>query len=168
MPQDIEQLQAQRARLYRELSQIGDLRRGSIAVNYRRCGKPNCACCGAKHPGHGPQYLLMTKVGGQSRAKNLRPGPELKKAEREVANHQRFREVVQQIVEVNEQICRARPVGEPSESPERTSLKKNCGGHPRRSWTRTRPSGLARPSGWPAAWPLGPGGHRNGHPGVDA
>ena len=124
MPEEIGHLEVERARLYRELAQIGDLRRGSIAVNYRRCGKPNCACCHPSHPGHGPQYLLMTKVAGQSRAKNLRPGPELQKVQREVANHQRFRAVVQHIVEVNEQLCQARPVGEPSETPERVSLKK--------------------------------------------
>ena len=110
MPEDLERLEAERARLYRELSEMGDLRRGSIAVNYRRCGKPNCACRLPQHPGHGPQYLLMTKVGGRSRAKNLRAGPELQKVQREVANQQRFRRLVQQIVEINERICEGRPV----------------------------------------------------------
>jgi len=124
VPEDLEQLEAERRRLYGELSQIGDLRRGSIAVNYRRCGKPNCACRRATHPGHGPQYLLMTKVGGRSRAKNLRTGSELQKVRREVANQQRFRQLVQQIVEINERICEGRPVEALEESRERGRSKK--------------------------------------------
>ncbi|MGH3519041.1 MAG: DUF6788 family protein [Haloechinothrix sp.] len=35
----------------------GDFRRGSVIENYRRCGKPNCACAQPDHPGHGPRYL---------------------------------------------------------------------------------------------------------------
>jgi hypothetical protein len=40
----------------------------------------------------------------------LRPGPELDKARREVAEYQRFRDLVGQVTEVNEAICDARPV----------------------------------------------------------
>ena len=123
MPPDVEQLQAERARLYADLAQVGDLRRGSIAANYRRCGKPNCVCCRPEHPGHGPQYLLMTKVEGHSRARNLRPGPELQKIQREVGNHQRFRHLVQQIVAISERICDARPL-EASSHPETETRKK--------------------------------------------
>jgi len=123
MPQELEQLLADRFRLFQELSQIGDLRRGSIAENYRRCGKVNCACREAKHPGHGPQYLLMTKVAGRSQARNLRAGPELEKVRQQVANHQRLRELVQKIVEVNERICELRPV-EPEQASGQGELKK--------------------------------------------
>ena len=40
---------------------------------------------------------------------HLRPGPELEKAEREVAEYQRFRDLVGEVTEVNEAICGARP-----------------------------------------------------------
>ena len=121
---DIEELEVERRRLCGELGEVGDLRRGSIAESYRRCGKPNCACCGAEHPGHGPRYLLMTKVDGRSRAQDVSPGPELTKVRREVANHQRLRQLVQQIVEVNEQICTARPIDGGAQDAERAALKK--------------------------------------------
>ena len=124
MPDTLESLQAQRARLYQELPQIGDLRRGSIAANYRCCGKPGCVCNDDEHPGHGPQYLLMTKVEGRSRAKNLKPGPELQKVQQEVANHQKLRERIRQIIEVNEKICDLRPIGQPVWGPEKLELKK--------------------------------------------
>jgi hypothetical protein len=136
---DIEGLEAERRRLYGELSEIGDLRRGSVAETYRRCGKSTCACGEADHPGHGPRYLLMTKVEGRSRAQDVPAGPELAKVRREVANHQRFRSLVQQIVEVNEALCQIRPM-ETSESSERRALKKKL---PRSSKRRPR----AKPSG---------------------
>jgi hypothetical protein len=128
---DIDRLQQDRARLFRELAEIGDLRRGSIAENYRRCGKPNCCCARSGHRGHGPQYLLMTKVGGKSRARNLKPGAELAKAKVEVGNHLRFRELVQAIVEVSEQISEQRPAAElddravPKKTSRRSSMKKS-------------------------------------------
>jgi len=102
---ELERFELERKQLYQELSQIDDFRRGSISVNYRRCGKPNCACAQPDHPGHGPQYLLTTKVNGKSRAKNIRHGPELEKVEQEIANHQKFRDLVKDVINVNEHIC---------------------------------------------------------------
>jgi hypothetical protein len=40
---------------------------------------------------------------------HLKPGPELEKARREVAEYERFRGLVGQVTEVNEAICQARP-----------------------------------------------------------
>ncbi len=66
----------------------------------------------------------MTKVGGKSVCKNLRSGPELEKTKREVANHLRFRDIISQIVDVNEEICDARPVQQFSSEPEVETQKK--------------------------------------------
>jgi type II secretory pathway component PulM len=41
---------------------------------------------------------------------HLKPGPELEKAQREVAEHQRFAALVEEVSEVSEAICAARPV----------------------------------------------------------
>ena len=51
------ELEAERDRLYTQLAGVGDFRRGSVSENYRRCGKPNCACAAPDHPGHGPRLL---------------------------------------------------------------------------------------------------------------
>jgi hypothetical protein len=40
---------------------------------------------------------------------HLRPGPELEKARREVAEYERFKDLVGQVTEVNEVICTVRP-----------------------------------------------------------
>lgn len=108
--QDITALEEQRSHLYQDLAASGDLRRGSVGYTYRRCGKPNCACADPSHPGHGPRYRLTKSVEGRTQSKQLRPGPELEKAQQEVAHYRRFQGMVEEIVEVNEQICEARPV----------------------------------------------------------
>jgi hypothetical protein len=40
--------------------------------------------------GHGPQYNLTRRIGGKTVNVHLKPGPELEKAEPEVAEHERF------------------------------------------------------------------------------
>jgi hypothetical protein len=106
---ELAELERRRAELYQDLARIGDFRRGSLNEVRRKCGKPNCACAAPGHPGHGPQWNLTRKVEGRTRAVHLRPGPELEKARREVAEYERFRDLVSQVTEVNEAICAARP-----------------------------------------------------------
>jgi hypothetical protein len=108
-PVELAELERRRAELYAELGQVGDFRRGSLNEARRKCGKPNCACAAPGHPGHGPQWNLTRKAGGRTRTVHLRPGPELEKARREVAEYERFRDLVGQVTEVNEAICQVRP-----------------------------------------------------------
>ena len=109
MPETVENLQGKRTRLYRELAALGDFRRGTISVNFRRCGKRNCACAQPGHRGHGPQYLWNATIAGESRARNLRLGPELAKVAREVETYRTFVRLCAELVAVNEQICDRRP-----------------------------------------------------------
>ena len=106
----IDELERQRSHLYQDLAESGDLRRGSVGVTYRRCGRPNCVCADPGHPGHGPRHRLTRSVDGKTQAKQLHPGPELEKVTREVVNYRGFVDLSEQIVQVNEQICEARPV----------------------------------------------------------
>ncbi len=106
---ELAELERRRAELYAELGQVGDFRRGSLNEARRKCGKPNCACAAPGHPGHGPQWNLTRKADGRTRTVHLRPGPELDKARREVAEYERFRDLIGQVTEVNEAICAVRP-----------------------------------------------------------
>lgn len=108
-PDELAELERRRGELYAELGLVGDFRRGSLNEVRRKCGKPNCACAAPDHPGHGPQWNLTRTAGGRTRAVHLKPGPELEKARREVAEYERFRDLVRQVTEVNEAICSARP-----------------------------------------------------------
>jgi hypothetical protein len=103
-------LERKRESLYKQLQETGDFRRGIISVTYRKCGKKNCACAQEGHPGHGPQHLWNTTIKGKSYAKSLKLGPEMEKYLEEIANHQRFVKLCEEIVELNEKICDVRPV----------------------------------------------------------
>lgn len=120
----LETLEARRGDLYEALMGLGDFRRGTISVNYRKCGKPNCACARGEHPGHGPQYLWNATIGGRSRARNVRLGPELEQVGQEVETYRAFVRLCAELVEVNEQICQLRPVRAVVEGKELEALKK--------------------------------------------
>src|SRR5215467_2792347 len=109
LPDDLAGLERRRAELYEQLSQVGDFRRGTLRAVRRKCGRPNCACAQPGHPGHGPQYNLSRSVGGRTVTLHLKPGPELDKITAEVAEYERFRALVGQVTEINEEICQARP-----------------------------------------------------------
>jgi hypothetical protein len=104
------ELEAERDRLYAQLSTAGDFRRGSVSENYRKCGKPNCACAAADHPGHGPRFLWTRTARGRGTVGRQLAAAEVEKARREIARYAEFTAAVEQIVEVNERICEARPV----------------------------------------------------------
>jgi len=134
MADTLEELETRRTALLRALAETGDMRQGSITECYRPCGKSNCACVGPKHPGHGPFYAFTRKVGGKTQTIQLRPGPQLTKLLREVDTYHQFRRKIEDLVEVNEAICRLRPVEETTESPQRQALKKKLPKSSRRRW----------------------------------
>jgi hypothetical protein len=102
-------LEAERERLYEQLSTVGDFRRGSVSENYRRCGKPNCACAQPDHPGHGPRFLWTRTVRGQKTRGRQLAAAEVARVRRELERYAEFASVSEQIVEVNEKICEGRP-----------------------------------------------------------
>ena len=104
------ELEAERDRLYAQLSAVGDFRRGSVSENYRRCGKPNCACAQPGHPGHGPRFLWTRSAGRRKTIGRQLAAAEVEKVRAEVARHGKFAATVERIAEVNEKICEARPV----------------------------------------------------------
>jgi hypothetical protein len=104
------ELEAERYRLYAQLSMVGDFRRGSVSENYRKCGKPNCACANPDHPGHGPRFLWTRSAGRRKTIGRQLAAAEVEKVRREVARHAEFTATVEQIAEVNEMICEVRPV----------------------------------------------------------
>jgi hypothetical protein len=111
MPQpSLPELVAERDRLYALLAALGDFRRGSVSENYRRCGRPNCACAAPDHPGHGPRFLWTRSAGRRKTVGRQLAAGEVAKVRREVARNAEFTAAVEQIIEVNERICEVRPV----------------------------------------------------------
>src|SRR5438046_10744270 len=107
--QPLRDLELRRKDLFRQIENLGDFRRGTISVNYRKCGKSNCACARKGHPGHGPQYLWNVSIGGKTQARHLPLGPELEKMEKEVERYQAFVRLSHALGETNEQNCALRP-----------------------------------------------------------
>ena len=124
MAETISELEARRRQLFQELEELGDFRPGMISSNYRKCGKKNCVCAQPGHQGHGPQYLWNTTQNNRSRSQVLRLGPELEKVENEIANYRRFGALCNELVAVNEQLCRLRPIPEIKDERELARLKK--------------------------------------------
>ena len=103
------ELEARRDWLYAQLAAVGDFRRGSVSENYRKCGKPNCACARPDHLGHGPRFLWTRTARGRGTVGRQLAAGEVEKVRREVGRHARFAAICEQIAEVNEEICEARP-----------------------------------------------------------
>ena len=141
MGESLEELEGRRAAVLKQMEEIGDMRRGSIAERYRQCGKHPCCCEQADHPGHGAYYTLTVKAEGTTVTRHLAAGADLAKVEREIAAFRRFQDLVPELVGVNEEICDARPVGDRGEeSSERRALKKKLPRSSRRK-RRAKPSG---------------------------
>ena len=124
MPESLTELEGRREELYAKMRALGDFRRGSISVNYRKCGKPNCQCAQEEHPGHGPRYLWSTTIKGKSYTRNIHLGPEMKKYDDEIARYHGFINLCEEVLEVNERICDLRPIVFPQDKTELEELKK--------------------------------------------
>lgn len=112
MSDSLPELETQRSTIQRQISRLGDMRAGSITTTGGRCGNPRWHCHEKDDPGHGPFYRLTRKVDGKTVTETFSTAAALRKTQNEVAEYHRFRELSRDLLEVNEQICRARPVEE--------------------------------------------------------
>jgi hypothetical protein len=124
MSDSLADLETRRATVQQQIAQLGDMRSGSITETGGRCGNPNCHCHQAGDHGHGPYYRLTRKVNGKTVTQTFSSPASLAKAKREVAECQRFRELGDQLLEVNEQICALRPVAETVPIPQEKKTPK--------------------------------------------
>ncbi len=129
MPDSLPALEIRRAAIQQQIALLGDMRSGSITTTGGRCGNARCHCREKDDPGHGPFYRLTRKVDGKTVTETFSLPAALRKAQKEVAEYHRFRELSRDLLEINEKICRARPVAD-TLTPEE---KKR----PRRSRTRS-------------------------------
>ncbi len=123
MSDSLQELEKRRANLLRQIAQLDDFRPGSITTTQGRCGNPNCHCHRPDEPGHGPNPRLTYKVDGKTVTESFTTPAAQRKAEREVNGFREFQELSRAFVEVNSQICRARPI-EDSLSPQEKKRQK--------------------------------------------
>ena len=96
--------------------------------------KPTCHCAKPDDPGHGPHPQLTQKINGKTATQNLPSPAAVRKAETEISEYRKFRDLVKELVETNRKICRLRPV-EQTEQPEQTTQEKK---RPRQSTKKLR------------------------------
>ena len=130
MADSLAALEQQRSSILSQILELGDFRSGSMTAINGRCGKPNCHCHRPNQPGHGPNFRLTRKINGKTVSESFSSAAELHKAQREVEAFHRFRQLSQVLLEVNERICRARPVGD-TLSPEEKKRPKRSTKRPR-------------------------------------
>src|SRR6202162_2281495 len=124
MPRSLAQLEQEKRDLLRTLSELGDLRPGSITGIVRRCGKPTCHCAQPDDPGHGPTLRLTYKVQGKTISEALPTPAAVRKAEQEIDEFRKYQELSRTFVEINEKICRLRPVAEEPPSAQEKKRRK--------------------------------------------
>jgi hypothetical protein len=123
LPVSLVELEQRRSSVLSQILQLGDFRSGSVTPISGRCGKPNCRCHQPGQPGHGPNIRLTRKVNGKTVSESFSSAAELSKVKREVEAFHRFRQLCQELLQVNEKICRARPA-EDTISPEEKKRRK--------------------------------------------
>jgi hypothetical protein len=127
MPDSLIELENSRTAVQSQIARLGDMRFGSITATGGRCGNPNCHCHRAGDPGHGPYLRLTRKVNGRSVTETFPSPASLAKAQREVAECQRFRELGDELLAVNERICELRPVEESASAAHEKERPKRSG-----------------------------------------
>lgn len=126
MPASLAAFEQERSGILSQILELGDFRSGSITAIQGRCGKPNCRCHQPNQPGHGPNYRLTRKVKGKTVSESFSSAAELRKAQREVETFHRFRQLSQELLEVNEKICRARPADDTLSPEEKKRPKRSA------------------------------------------
>ncbi len=124
MRETLPALEDQRNQLLQQIAGLGDFRTGSITLTTGRCGKPNCHCARPRDAGHGPNVRLTRKLDGKTVTETFPSPAALDKAQREVAEFHNFLHLSRALIEVNEKICRLRPLPEPQDAGRSAQEKK--------------------------------------------
>ena len=119
MSKSIADLEVERARLIAEMAALQDLRPGCVTGIVRRCGKPTCHCAKPGDPGHGPTLRLTYKAEGKTISEALPSPAAIRKAEREIGEFRKYQQISRNFVEINEKICRLRPVEDATSAQEK-------------------------------------------------
>lgn len=103
------------------------MRSGSILGVLGGYSKPHCHCARPGDPGHGPNSRLTRKVKGKTVAETLSSPAAWYKAQREVAEFGKFRELNARLLELNQALGQRRPAVEEENL---SGVEKNGAGYP--------------------------------------
>src|SRR5260370_33495222 len=106
MPESLSALEQQRTSLLEKISQLGDLRPGSITGTAGRCGNPTCHCHQPNDPGHAPHPRLTYKSEGKTVTESFPSPAAQRKVEREIGAFRADQRLTRSYVGAEEQLCR--------------------------------------------------------------
>lgn len=131
----VRELEELRSVVLDRIAAVPAFRRGSLQVGYRKCGRANCRCARPGEQGHGPRGLWTrtTKGLGGSRGQYI-PVAQIDQVRAELDNYTQFAALVEDYVELNEALCKAR-VGPPGRAARAVPAS---GGEKRGSATRAQ------------------------------
>lgn len=107
MTNRIRALESQIGRIKGELERLGDLRPGSLSVQYNVCGNPSCRCKADPPKRHGPYYQLSFTRKGRSRTKFVKK-PQLKEVKKQLKSYARLRSLIDSWIELSTELCQLR------------------------------------------------------------
>ncbi len=95
----IRELQGRITRIKKRLSQLGDLRPGSLSRQYNVCGNPTCRCKDPANPKkHGPYYQLSYTHRGKGHTEYIQGGIRAQ-TKQQLQNYKKFRALTMEWVD---------------------------------------------------------------------
>ena len=124
MPDSLSVLEAERRSILQQISELGDFRPGSITATQGRCGNPHCHCHQPGEAGHGPTLRLTYKARGKTVTESFSSPEAQGKTEREIAEFRKYQQLSRAFIELNDKICRQRPIPEEAERQEQEKKRQ--------------------------------------------
>lgn len=96
----LEKMQKRIEKIKAELQLIGEMRPGSLNMQYTKCGRPGCRCQDPENPKrHGPYNQLSYVHRGKSTTQFIQK-PQLSAVKRQLANYKKFRALMTEWVDL--------------------------------------------------------------------
>lgn len=102
-----ESLEKRIQKIKQEISEVGDLRPGTLSRQYNVCGSPGCQCKASPPIKHGPYYQISFTRHGKSSSQFVRE-EDLKEVQRQLDNYRRLRELVDEWISLSAQLSTLR------------------------------------------------------------
>jgi hypothetical protein len=117
----LQDLEAKRKKVRERLTEIGDMRQGTLTERFRKCGKPGCKCAENETYSHGPSFSL-TKSVKKKTVTRIIPKEAVELTKEQISRFQEFRRLSQEYLAVNEEICEVK-LSKPGEVNDRDQKK---------------------------------------------
>jgi len=104
----IQEWQKRIKKIREDLSQLGDMRPGSLSEQYNVCGNPTCRCKDPKNPQkHGPYHQLSYTHKGKSTTEFVKKD-KVAEMKRHIRNYRTFKKLTDEWVDLSVQIGKMR------------------------------------------------------------